>query len=119
MKKILGLLMLLVSLHLYAEVSDVNVQKEEVTDVRLRKGDVIVDFYGTWCMPCKMLAPIVEKVAKDKNIKLAKVDVDENEKLVREFKIMSVPTLKIFKNGVETATLVGLTSENKIIESIE
>ena len=43
------------------------------------EGLVIVDFYGTWCMPCRMLAPIVEKIAEEKNIKLAKVDIDENE----------------------------------------
>lgn len=90
--------------------------KSEVLDY---KGVVIVDFYGTWCMPCKMLAPIVEKVASEHNVKLAKIDVDENEQLVREFKIMSVPTLKIFKDGVETDTLVGLTSESKIIDTIK
>lgn len=79
---------------------------------------VIVDFYGTWCMPCKMLAPIVEKVARDQNIKLAKLDIDENEELVRQFKIVSVPTLKIFKNGKEVLTSVGLISENRLIEII-
>ena len=83
------------------------------------KGKVIVDFYGTWCMPCKMLAPIVEKVANENNIKLAKIDIDENEELVKKFKIMSVPTLKIFVDGVEKATLVGLTSEAKILDLLK
>ena len=81
-------------------------------------GIVIVDFYGTWCMPCKMLAPIVEKVANEKNIKLAKVDIDENDELIRKFKIVSVPTLKIFKNGEEVNTSVGLISENRLLELI-
>ncbi|MGN0960836.1 MAG: thioredoxin [Christensenellales bacterium] len=80
---------------------------------------VIVDFYGTWCMPCKMLAPIVEKVASDKNIKLAKVDIDENEELIRKFRIMSVPTLKFFKGGKEMETSVGLVSENKLLEILD
>ena len=83
------------------------------------KGTVIVDFYGTWCMPCKMLAPIVEKVANDNNIKLAKVDIDENEQLVREFKIMSVPTLMIFKDGKQVSKSTGLVSENRILELIK
>lgn len=89
------------------------------SEVLKYQGVVIVDFYGTWCMPCKMLAPIVEKIAREKDVKLAKIDVDENEKLVRQYKIMSVPTLKIFKNGNEVSTLVGLTNEAKIIEAIE
>ena len=80
---------------------------------------VIVDFYGTWCMPCKMLAPIVEKVAQDKNIKLAKVDIDENEDLIRKYRIMSVPTLKIFKGGKEVETSVGLVSESRLLDILD
>ena len=87
--------------------------KEEVLDF---KGTVIVDFFGTWCMPCKMLKPIVEKVASDLNIKLATVDIDENEELVKEFGIMSVPTLKIFKNGKEVNSSVGVISETRLKE---
>lgn len=89
------------------------------SEVLKSTGTVIVDFYGTWCMPCKMLAPIVEKVASDHNIKLAKVDIDENEQLVRQFKIMSVPTLMIFKDGKHVATSSGLVSENRILELIK
>lgn len=98
---------------------EVNITSENF-DIEVLKyvGLVIVDFFGTWCMPCKMLAPIVEKVAKDNNIKLAKVDIDENEELVRKYKIVSVPTLKIFKNGQELSTSVGLISENRLIELI-
>lgn len=90
--------------------------KNEVVE---SKGFVIVDFYGTWCMPCKMLAPIVEKIASEQNIKLAKVDIDDNEELVRKFSIMSVPTLKIFKDGKEISTLVGLVSESRILELLK
>ena len=87
--------------------------KSEVLDY---DGTVIVDFFGTWCMPCKMLKPIVEKVASDLNIKLATVDIDENEELVKEFGIMSVPTLKIFKNGKEVNSSVGVISETRLKE---
>ena len=82
-------------------------------------GTVIVDFYGTWCMPCKMLAPIVEKVSEEHNIKLAKVDVDENEGLVKQFRIMSVPTLLIFKNGEHVSSSTGVVSENRILELVK
>ena len=87
--------------------------KSEVLDY---DGTVIVDFFGTWCMPCKMLKPIVEKVASDLNIKHATVDIDENEELVKEFGIMSVPTLKIFKNGKEVNSSVGVISETRLKE---
>ena len=87
--------------------------KAEVLDY---DGTVIVDFFGTWCMPCKMLKPIVENVASDLNIKLATVDIDENEELVKEFGIMSVPTLKIFKNGKEVNSSVGVISETRLKE---
>ena len=99
-------------------VVDINSNNFE-SEVINAKGVVIVDFYGTWCMPCKMLAPIVEKVAAEQNVKLAKVDIDENEDLIRKFKIMSVPTLKIFKDGKESSTLVGLVSESRILEEIK
>ena len=99
---------------------EVNITKDNFEQEVLKSDDVvIVDFYGTWCMPCKMLAPVVEKVATEHNIKLAKVDIDENEELVRQFKIVSVPTLKIFKKGQETNTSVGLISENRLLELIK
>jgi len=98
---------------------EIDITKENFErEVLKYEGIVIVDFYGTWCMPCKMLAPVVEKVANEQNIKLAKLDIDENEELVRKYKIVSVPTLKIFKNGQEVTTSVGLISENRLLEMI-
>lgn len=97
------------------EITNENFEKEVLSS----KGVVIVDFFGTWCMPCKMLAPIVEKVSEDENVKLCKVDVDNNEELVKKYGIMSVPTLKIFKDGKETSTIVGVVSESKILEAIK
>ena len=94
---------------------DINKNNFE-TEVLNAKGTVIVDFYGTWCMPCKMLAPIVEKVVEENNFKLAKVDVDENEELIRKFGIMSVPTLLIFKDGKQTNSVSGVVSESRILE---
>ena len=98
-------------------IVDINNNFEE--EVLNCKDMVVVDFYATWCMPCKILAPIVEKVANEENIKLAKVDIDENEELIRKFKIMSVPTLKIFKAGKEVCSSVGLISENRLLELLD
>ena len=94
---------------------DINKNNFE-TEVLNYKGTVIVDFYGTWCMPCKMLAPIVEKVVEDNNFKLAKVDVDDNEELIKKFGIMSVPTLLIFKDGKQVNSVSGVVSESRILE---
>jgi len=94
-------------------------EKQFAEEVLSYNGVVVVDFYGTWCMPCKMLAPIVEKVCKEKEIKLAKVDIDENEALVRKFGLMSVPTLKIFKDGVESGTSVGVINEQQLLDLIK
>lgn len=99
---------------------EVIINKDNFKDEVLSyKGIVIVDFYGSWCMPCRMLAPTLEKVSKDLNIKLAKVDIDENEELVREYKIMSVPTLKIFKDGELINSSVGVISESTLIQLLK
>lgn len=99
---------------------EVNITSENFEKEVLKyEGLVIVDFFGTWCMPCKMLAPIVEKVASEHNIKLAKVDIDNNEALVRQFNIVSVPTLKFFRNGELINTSVGLISEKRLLELIQ
>lgn len=82
------------------------------------KGTVIVDFFGTWCMPCKMLKPTLEKVAREHDCKLAVVDVDDNEELAKKFGIMSIPHLIIFKDGKQVNSSVGLISESKLIDLI-
>lgn len=61
---------------------------------------VLVDFFATWCGPCKMLGPVLEDLANDRaDIKIVKVDIDQSRSLAREYGVMSVPTLFLFKNG--------------------
>ena len=61
---------------------------------------VLVDFFATWCGPCKMLSPVLEELDNDRaNIKIVKVDIDQCRSLAREYGVMSVPTLFLFKNG--------------------
>ena len=77
---------------------------------------VLVDFWATWCGPCKMLAPTIEKIAEEKEgiIKVCKLDVDEAPALAAQFGISSIPTLKVFVNGAVINTSVGVQPKAKI-----
>lgn len=83
------------------------------------KGVVFVDFFATWCGPCRMLTPILEEVAKEVDVPIYKVDVDEAEKTAKMFGILSIPTMILFINGKETEKLVGLRSKDDIVELIQ
>lgn len=79
------------------------------------EGVVLVDFWATWCGPCKMIAPVVEEVSNEvSNARFVKVDVDENENLANKYQISSIPTLMIFKNGTPVDTLVGFMPKDSL-----
>ena len=91
--------------------------KSEVLD---HKGVVLVDFFATWCGPCKALTPIVDKLSEEMSgkVKIFKVDIDENSALATEYRVMSVPTMKLFKNGEVVETLVGLRPESELRDKL-
>lgn len=91
------------------------------TDVLENNGLSIVDFFATWCGPCKMLTPIIDKLAEEvgDTVNIGKVDIDESPELAQEYKIMSVPTLLFIKNGEVVDTLMGVQNRAKLIEYIE
>jgi len=101
------------------ELSNLTAESFEA-EVKNGKDLVLVDFYATWCGPCKMLAPVLEQVAdevKEKAI-IKKLDIDECLDIAKEFNVMSVPTMILFKDGKEVERIVGLRQKNQIIETI-
>ena len=88
-------------------------------EIENSKSTVLLDFYADWCMPCKMQSPIIDKIADEKkDVKVGKVNVDENQRLAEKFGIMSIPTLVVIKNGEVTSKFVGVTSKEKIEETL-
>ena len=80
---------------------------------------VLADFYADWCTPCKMVAPILEEVAKESNVQIVKVNVDEQQGLAAQYKVMSIPTLILFENGVEKNKRIGVTSKADLLSMIQ
>ena len=80
----------------------------------------VIDFFATWCGPCKMLAPVFEEVSNEiPNAKFFKVDIDESLDLARQYNVSSVPTIKIFRQGDLMETLVGFMPKEKLSEAIK
>ena len=76
---------------------------------------VLVDFFANWCGPCKMLGPVLEEMANERSsVKIVKVDIDESMELARQYGIMSVPTLLLFKDGNLVAQTTGFMSKNDL-----
>lgn len=87
----------------------------------ISEGLVLVDFFATWCGPCKMLAPVLEDLSEEmgEKVKIIKVDIDESADLADEFRISSVPTMMLFKDNKVVDTLVGFLPKEKIQQVIE
>lgn len=80
---------------------------------------VLVDFFATWCGPCKMMHPVLENVANARgNIKIAQIDVDQCESIAKKYGVMSIPTLMLFKNGQIVNQKVGYIAEPLVIDWI-
>ena len=77
---------------------------------------VLIDFFAPWCGPCRMVVPIVEQIAEEReDIKVVKINVDEEPNLASQFRVMSIPTLVVFKDGVITNQAVGARSKDAIL----
>lgn len=90
------------------------------TEVMKSNIPVLVDFWASWCAPCRMIAPVVEELAKEYNgkLKVAKLDVDANRDIASSFGVMSIPTLLIFNNGSVADQIVGAVPKTTLVDKI-
>ena len=102
-------------------MSVINITNENFeAEVISSEKPVLLDFWASWCGPCKMIAPIVHEIADERaDIKVGKVNVDEEMKLAMKFGISSIPTLIVIKNGKATAQSVGFISKGQILALLE
>ncbi len=100
-----------------AEVTDNNFQAEVIeSDI-----PVLVDFWAPWCGPCRMVAPVVEEIAKEREgaLKVVKMNTDENQQTALAFNIMSIPTLILFRNGQAAKTVIGAYPKRRLEAELE
>lgn len=88
---------------------------------KIKNGVVLVDFFATWCGPCRMMAPILDDVKEElgNSVEIYKVDVDDNENLARSFGIMSIPTLILFVDGQQKEKHIGLMQQDDLSDLIK
>ena len=80
---------------------------------------VLLDFWATWCGPCRMVSPIVDQIADERSdIKVGKINVDEQPELAEQFRVMTIPTLLVFKNGEKVLSSVGVKPKQQIMEML-
>lgn len=98
------------------DLNENNFEKE----VKKYDGKVLVDFYADWCGPCQMLGPIIEKIAKEaKDFKVARINVDDNEDIAKEYGVMSIPCVISYKDGKELNRSVGLVDKDALLKLLE
>lgn len=100
----------------HVQINETNFHEE----VEMASGLVLLDFYATWCGPCKMLAPVLDEIGTEvADVKICKTDVDEAMELAGKFNVQSIPTVVLFKDGAVVDSFVGYRAKEQILPMIE
>jgi thioredoxin 1 len=100
----------------FAEVTDANFQAEVLES----ETPVLVDFWAPWCGPCRMVAPVLEEIAGERDdIRIVKLNVDENQETAAQFEVLSIPTLILFRHGQVAKKVIGAMPKPRLLGEIE
>jgi thioredoxin 1 len=125
---VVGLLVVLITVNYFRmkNAKPVETSKKIVTlgnknfKLALKKEVLLVDFWAPWCGPCKLVAPTLNEIAEtEEGIVIGKVNVDNNQDLAKKYKVRNIPTMVIFKNGVEVGRIVGVKTKKAILKEVE
>ena len=101
-------------------MSVITITKENFDDIMKTDKKVLVDFWAAWCMPCRMMSPVVDKIAEEHDdFLVGKVNTDEQQELAVRFGIMSIPSLLVFHNGEVVNQSVGVISEEEVLQLLK
>lgn len=102
-------------------ITEIHSNEQFDTEITNHKGYSLIDFWATWCGPCRMMAPVMENAEKVLGVKIhfCKVDVDELQDLAGRFDIMSIPTIILFKDGEEVNRMIGAVPQEEFISQLE